>query len=97
MTGRVYCMVSCWTASYDSTFSSLPAISAISILVFPRTFCEHCESFCYPRVRKCFFFFFALFQTAKGYTNSFSIDLVERELKTKFGILEIFCSQDNRR
>ena len=75
MTGRVYCMVSCWTASYDSTFSSLPAISAISILVFPKTFCE----------------------TAKGYTNSFSIDLVERELKTKFGILEIFCSQDNRR
>lgn len=78
MTGRVYCMVSCWTASYDSTFSSLPAISGISILVFPRTFCEHCESFCYPRVRKCFFFFLHSFKQLRD-IQTLSLSIWSRE------------------
>lgn len=50
MTGRVYCIVSCWTASYDSTFSSLPAISSISILAFLAAAGLVVESFCYPRL-----------------------------------------------
>ena len=49
MTGRVYCMVSCWTASYDSTFSSLPAIASIKVhSCFPATAgVLAVESFCY--------------------------------------------------
>lgn len=50
MTGRVYCMVSCCTASYDSTFSSLPVISSIKYTRISVTTGFVVKSFCYPRL-----------------------------------------------
>lgn len=37
MTGRVYCIVSCCTASYESTFSSLPVIVRSNVHPIPTT------------------------------------------------------------
>lgn len=87
MTGRVYCIVSCWTASYDSTFSSLPAIASKRVhSCFPASagFWGR-KLLLYPRL-ECFF---ALLQTARCWGTKVSLSM-----RDNFPICPIDCKRE---